>query len=213
MNRFLIAIFTVLLVQSQARSQSTETPKFEVAAEFTSLEREGFGTRRSEAGFGGRFTFNLNRLVSLETATYYFPKRCFDCQNNGNLTEVFGGVKVGKQFEKWGIFAKARPGIASFSDGKTNIEPDPASPVFPFRFEPERLTTFAADVGGVVEFYCSKRIVTRFDAGDTLIHFGRRRADFIAFNSTTATFFIAPLTLPPRTAHNFQFMASVGWRF
>lgn len=211
MNRFLIGILALLLLQSHAQSQSTEPPKFEVAAEFTSLERKSFGDRRTEPGVGGRFTFNLNRIVSLEAATYFLPKRCFDCQNNGNLTEVFGGVKVGKRFEKWGIFGKARPGIASFSAGKTNIVSDPAIPGFPFRLEDERLTTFAADVGGVVEFYPSKRIVTRFDAGDTLIHFGRQSVGVITFNS--GTFTVVPFMLPAKTTHNFQFMASVGFRF
>ena len=213
MNRFLIAILTVLLLQSQAQSQSTETPKFEVAAEFTTLEREDFTGRRTEPGFGGRFTFNLNRIVALETATYFFPKRCFSCRNNGNVTEVLGGVKVGKRFEKWGIFGKARPGIASFSEGKVNIVPDPTIPGFPFRFEDERLTTFAADVGAVVEIYCSKRIVTRFDAGDTIIHFGPRPAEIIAFNPATSTYSLTPFTLPSRTTHNFQFVTSVGFRF
>ena len=31
-------------------------------------------------------------------------------------------------------------------------------------------TKFAVDLGGVLEVYPSNRIVTRFEAGDTLIH-------------------------------------------
>ncbi len=212
MNRFLIALLSVFLLQSQAQSQSDEVPKFEVAAEFTTLERPAFGERRTEPGFGGRFTYNLNRVVSLEAAGYFFPKRCFQCQNDGNITEVVGGVKIGKRFEKWGIFGKARPGVASFSQGKVTILPDPTIPGFPFRFEVERLNGFAADLGGVLEFYPSKRIVTRFDAGDTIIHLGPRQTEFIAFDSTRG-FFLQPFRLDSRTTHNFQFMASVGFRF
>lgn len=213
MNRFLLAIITVLLFQNQAQSQSTETPKFEVAAEFTTLEREEFGRRRTEPGIGARFTFNLNRIVSLETAGYFFPKKCFGCANGGNVTEVLGGVKVGKRFEHWGIFGKARPGVVSFSRGKFNVVPNPNIPAFPFEFVPDRLNSFAADVGGVVEFYPSKHLVTRFDAGDTIIHFGKRPVQVITFDSATSTFSLVPFTLPARTTHNFQFMASVGWRF
>jgi hypothetical protein len=213
-SRFLVPLLSVFLLQSQAQSQSqtTETPKYEVAAEFTTLARETFVVR-TDAGFGARFTFNLNRVVSLETAAYYLPSQCNVCVNNGTVTEVLGGVKIGKRFEHWGIFGKARPGIVSFSRGQFRVTPDPSIPGFPFRFDPERLTTFATDVGAVLEFYPSKHIVTRFDAGDTIMRFGRRRIDGITFDQTTNTFGIMPFTLPARTANNFQFMASVGYRF
>ena len=211
-TRFLIVILSVFVLQAQAQSQSTEPPKFEVAAEFTTLARETY-VPRTDAGFGARFTFNLNRVVSLETAGYFLPTQCNVCVNNGNVTEVLGGVKIGKRFEHWGIFGKARPGIVSFSRGQFRVTSDPSIPGFPFQFVPERLSTFATDVGGVVEFYPSKRIVTRFDAGDTIIHFGRRPAEVIAFDSTTSTFSLVPYTLPARTSHNPQFMASVGFRF
>jgi hypothetical protein len=212
MNRFLLTLLSVFLLQSQAMSQSDEVPKFEVAAEFTTLERPGFGERRTEPGFGGRFTYNLNRVVSLEAAGYFFPKRCFQCQNDGNITEVVGGVKIGKRFEKWGIFGKARPGVASFSQGKVTIFDDPTIPGFPFRFEVERLTGFAADLGAVLEFYPTKRIVTRFDAGDTIIHLGPRQTEIISFDSTRGLF-LQPFRFGSRTTNNFQFVASVGFRF
>lgn len=213
-TRFLVALLSVFLLQSQAQSQSqtTETPKYEVAAEFTTLARQTFEPR-TDAGFGARFTFNLNRVVSLETAGYFLPSQCNVCVNNGTVTEVLGGVKIGKRFEHWGIFGKARPGIVSFSRGQFKVTPDPSIPGFPFQFTPERLTTFATDVGAVLEFYPSKHIVTRFDAGDTFMRFGRRHADVIIFDQTTNTFGLQPFTLPPRTANNFQFMASVGYRF
>ena len=69
------------------------------------------------------------------------------------------------------------------------------------------------DVGGVVEFYPSKRIVTRFDAGDTIIHFGRRNMNTIVFDPVTNTIGPGINRLPARTSHNFQFMTSIGFRF
>jgi hypothetical protein len=206
------AAFVILFAQSQAFSQSEELPKFEVAAEFTSLERDAFNGR-TEPGVGGRFTYNLNRVFSLEAAGYFFPKRCLVCRNNGRVTEALGGVKVGKRFDKWGIFAKARPGVVSFSEGAFNILQPPASVFDAIEFERSRLTNFAVDLGGVVEFYPSKHIVTRFDAGDTLIHFTRRTTNALQFNPVTSTFTLIPITSPARTTHNFQFMASVGFRF
>jgi hypothetical protein len=60
------------------------------------------------------------------------------------------------------------------------------------------------DIGGVLEFYPSSRIVTRFDAGDTMIRFGSVALPF-GFTELNVT--------PPETIHNFQFSAGVGFRF
>ena len=214
-THLMIALLGVLLMQSQAQSQSqsTEPPKFEVAAEFTTLEREAYPNSITAPGGGVRFTYNLNRMISFEAAGYFFPKQCDVCGTRGNVAEVLGGVKIGKRFEHWGIFGKARPGVVSFSQGKFSVIPDPSNPGFPFQFIPHQLTSFATDLGGVVEFYPSRRIVTRFDAGDTIIHFGRRPVQAIFFDPATSTYRLEPFTLPARTTNNFQFMASVGFRF
>jgi hypothetical protein len=178
------------------------------------LEREAFSQRRTEPGFGGRFTYNLNEVFSLEAAGYFFPKRCFPCRNSGTITQGVAGVKVGKRFEKWGVFAKARPGAISFSEGTFDVRLPPVGfPLIPFQFEMKRLTSFAMDVGGVVEFYPSKRIVTRFDIADTIIHFNRRNMNTVLFNQLTNEFTPATIMIPARTSHNFQFMTSVGFRF
>ncbi|HJP93318.1 MAG TPA: hypothetical protein VJ875_15275 [Pyrinomonadaceae bacterium] len=213
MKTLMITMIVLISLPSLARSQSQEPPKFEVAAEFTTLERDATFEQRTEPGFGGRFTLNLNKVFSLETAGYFFPKRCFTCNNNGRVTEVLGGVKVSKRFEKWGIFAKARPGVISFSKGEFNVIEVPSSPSFPFVFKVDRLNSFATDIGGGLEFYPSRRIVTRFDAGDTIIHFKQRLVNMIAFDPLTNTFILQPAILPARTTHNFQFIASVGFRF
>jgi len=214
MSRTLFVLAVIFLIQLQAFAQSQELPKFEVAGEFTTLERQALSQRRTEPGFGGRFTYNLNEVFSLEAAGYFFPKRCFQCRNGGNIAEGLAGVKAGKRFEKWGIFAKARPGAISFSEGTFDAFPPPVGfPLFPIQFELKRLTTFAMDVGGVVEFYPSKHIVTRFDAGDTIIHFNRRNMTTVLFNELTNTFTPVTIPIPARTTHNFQFVTSVGFRF
>ena len=214
MNRSLFIVAVVLLLQSPAvsQSQSQQLPKFEVAGEFTTLEREDFTGLRTDPGVGGRFTYNLNRVFSLEAAGYYFPKRCFFCRNAGRITEGLAGVKAGKRFEKWGVFAKARPGVITFSEG-TFDQFTVVGPAFPIVFERSRLTTFAMDVGGVVEFYPTKHLVTRFDVGDTIIHFGRRSFDTVLFNPIDNTFTSTQITMPARTTHKLQFITSVGWRF
>ena len=112
------------------------------------------------------------------------------------------------------VFAKARPGVVSFSDGTFDtIPPVVTFPLFPTFFELKRLTTFAADVGGVVEFYPSKRIVTRFDFGDTIMHFKRRNLNTVLFDPVTDISTPVQIPVPARTSHSFQFITSVGFRF
>jgi hypothetical protein len=212
-THFVVVAIAILFIHSTAPGQSQDPPKFEVAGEFTTLERDANTT---EPGFGGRFTYNLNRIFAIEAAGYFFPRSCFDCRDNGRATEALGGVKVGRRFGSWGLFGKARPGVVSFSAGNTDIVSspnNPAFPGFPFRFETSRATHFATDIGGALEFYPSKRIVTRFDAGDTIIHYGSRTSNFLQFDGTTNTYTLVPFTIGSRTTHNFQFMASVGFRF
>jgi hypothetical protein len=216
---FAIKVITVCLSLGlvAARGQSSDLPKFEVGADFTTIT---FGPGQTELGLGGRLTYNLNKHVALEGAGFFFPRSCQFCArgNNGRITEGLFGVKVGKRFEKWGIFAKARPGVISFSQGKFNLVPTNGTPptgvgVFPFDFRFERLTTPAFDVGGVLEFYPSKRIVTRLDFGSTIIHYGPRSFNTPVFNSTTNTYTLVPSTIPSQTRGSFQATVGVGWRF
>ena len=213
MNRrlMLLAISFLVVTQADALAQKPDLPKFEVAGEFSTLERDGFNGAQTEPGVGVRFTYNLNRSFAFETAGYLFPRQCDICRNAGNASQVVAGVKVGKRFDSWGIFAKARPGVVSFSRGEFNPI-GVASPAF-IDFETNRITSFATDLGGVLEFYPSPRIVTRFDVGDTIIHFRRRTINGVTFDPVTQQLSLFPFTRPARTTHNFQFIASVGWRF
>ena len=207
----LLAISFLLLTHSNSLAQSQDLPKFEAAVEFSSLARNSFESK-NEPGVGARFTFNLNRSVAFEAAGYFYPDKCFSCRNGGNMSQFVAGAKVGKRFEKWGVFAKARPGVVSFSRGEFNLVPIVTGPL-PFEVEINRVNSFAVDLGGVLEFYPTKKIVTRFDAGDTIIHFGRRTINGVAFNPFTQDVTFIPITQPARTTHNFQFTAGVGFRF
>ena len=203
----------MLVIAPSAIGQTEDPPRYEAAAEFVTLNRDDLFGIRTEPGLGGRFTYNLNKNVALEAAAYFFPRNCFDCLNNGRITEAVGGLKAGKRFKTWGIFAKARPGIVSFSKGRLEILPGGPFPAFPFVFEVKPMANFAADLGGVLEFYPSRRIVTRFDAGDTIINIRQQTRNGLNFDPATNTFILVPITLPGRTTHNFQFSASVGFRW
>ena len=188
--------------KAQTKPQPEEIPKYELAAEFTSLS---LVADESKAGFGGRFTYNLNRSVAVKAAGYLFQ---------GGISQSFFGVKAGKRSQKWGIFAKARPGLMSVSDGKFDIVAIPGDTgPFPFRFVTSRQTSFALDVGGVLEFYPSKKIVTRFDFGVPIIFNRSYTAHTFSFNPETGQTVLIPVTIPAETRGGLQFTAGVGFRF
>lgn len=133
--------------------------------------------RMSEAGAGVRIGYNLTKHVALEGEVNFFPNEnavAFD--RGGNLTQGQFGVKVGKRFDKLGFFAKARPGFLNFSQvltqtGTQSVTFNGQTIVFPV-FEIRRRNFFSMDVGGVVEFYPSRRVLVRFDVGDTMVYEG-----------------------------------------
>lgn len=196
---------------TQTRAQEKDAPKVEVGVQFTTLEVAqptdsfGFGGGTiTQPGFGGRFTYNLTDYLAVEAEGNFLPQKdTFE----GRITQAQFGVKAGKRFRKFGVFAKARPGFVSFGETFTvERSTNPGDVFFPFIFDTERRTHFSFDVGGVLEFYPSRKIVTRFDAGDTIIRYGERND--LDFNRPDPLF-----KRPAETRHNFQFTAGVGFRF
>jgi hypothetical protein len=199
------------------RQQTTDkNRRFEIGVQFTSLMRSGDGDRN---GFGGRVgydfaTFGSGRYVATaEAEINYLPGDRFvgfsavglGSRRDGRVLQGLFGAKVGRKFEKFGIFAKARPGFVQYSRGKQNISGTPLN----LQFTTNSETNAALDVGGVLEFYPTKRITTRFDAGDTIVRFGQRTATgFDFFNQQ-----FVPAVLRSETKHNFQFSAGIGFRF
>lgn len=94
----------------------------------------------------------------------------------GAMTQLLGGVRIGARNERFGLFAKVRPGVARFADDF--LAPGIACiAVFP---PPESClaerTSFALDLGSVVEVYPSRRTLLRVDLGSTHIWY-RPRGD------------------------------------
>ncbi len=206
-----------------ATTGDDSTPKFEVGAQFTSLTLNPprqlagspviFGENRpqTESGLGGRFTFNLADSIGLESVINYFPtSEGVAAGATGRILQGQFGVKAGKRFKRFGIFGKARPGFVSFDRSVNLVGTRPFNfGGFTFiegLFETGRRTFFANDLGGVLEFYPSRRWVMRFDVGDTMIHYGERSIRTIFVNPTF-------VTAPPEKRHNFQFTSGFSFRF
>jgi hypothetical protein len=207
------AVLALLLTGGEARAQQEEedAPKVEVGAEFSSLSFNPPAFKR-EVGVGARVTYNLDPHVSLEAEVNFFPSggtRGF-LSGGGSVLQGQFGVKAGRRFRNFGVFAKARPGFVSF-DGAftpvlagTEVINGVTFPVVDFTHV-SRTTHFSADVGGVLEVYASRRVKARFDIGDTIIRYGPH--DELDFSreppfSRTAT----------QVTHNFQFSAGLTLR-
>jgi hypothetical protein len=167
--------------------------------------------RKTEPGGGGRFGYNLSRHVALEAEGNFFP-RDRDAEG-GRKMQVLVGVKTGKRFDKVGLFAKARPGLVRYGKGDyrqqgfcITIFPPPIS-----CFQPVAKTNFAIDLGGVFEWYPSKRAIVRFDVGDTIISFGNHN---VAATDLSPGGIIRPVVLarPSETTHNLQGSIGIGFR-
>jgi len=208
----LVAVVVCLLLnpagaRAQSQAAKDDPPRLEVGVHFSALTLTPSDFYRTEVGFGGRFTANLNDHVALEAETTFFPNsgRSGERRATGRAVQGLFGVKAGRRWEKFGLFAKARPGFVSFSRGR--LVADPAQSASPFIvLDEERATHFAADVGGVLELYVTRRWMARFDVGDTMIRYGEQN---VSVPGLPPTFFL----LPKELRHNLQVSAGIGLRF
>jgi hypothetical protein len=207
MKPCIVLLLTIVACASVAIAQSTKD-KIEIGVQTTSLtlvhpDFPEFDD--TQPGIGGRFTFNFNRSIAAEAEVNFLPKKQFVLTADGSAIQAQFGVKIGKRFEKFGVFGKIRPGflrvnrVASFIPG-AQISGAGAF----FTIEPRAF--FTIDAGGVLEFYPSKRLVVRFDAGDTVIRHPDRFGQ-ISFLDPNVQ-----LIRPAKFNHNFQFTAGVGFR-
>lgn len=172
-----IAVGILMSAAGPARAQS-DVPRFEVGAQYSLLNFDTFAqfskAHRRESGVGGRFTINFNKYVAAEAQIDYFPNEDierigpFNVPLWGSKTLIVYGFKAGIRRDRFGVFAKARPGFVHFSE-----VPGFGCIIGGGSCRQPAKTNFAFDVGGVFEYYPSHRIVVRFDAGDTIIRHKR----------------------------------------
>ena len=146
----LVLFFSCLVSQAQTRivADDEKVPTHEIGGQLFSFRGTdlGFGW-----GAGGRYTYNLNRYIAVDSEVDFF----LPDEGPAYATQGLFGIKAGKRIKRVGVFAKVRPGF------QTN-----------FVVNEREQARFALDVGGVVEFYPDRHVVLRFDAGDVIIPFG-----------------------------------------
>ena len=198
-----ICLFLTIITFTTVSLAQKKTEKVEVGVQVTAVTffDPNFPAHETKPGLGGRVTYNFNDSIAAEAEINFFRQVSGIHFAEGNAVQAQFGVKAGKRFEKFGIFAKVRPGVLSVDDVFSNQ---------PEGLIAKRRNYFTIDAGAVVEFYPSKRPVLRFEAGDTLI---RHPAQFeiVSIPPFTPPF---PLQLvsPAKYNHNFQFSAGIGFR-
>lgn len=214
----LVALATLCLFfapQDRLLAQSGGAPRFEVGGQFSALTTNSPSSDTS-AGFGGRFTVNLTDNVAAEAQADFYPGNSggFSQFNGGRISSAVFGIKAGKRFDSFGIYAKARPGLIHFSRTLAGFHADPDIVPTTFVADIRARTEFATDVGAVLEFYPTRRIVTRFDIGDMIVRYGERTTNIpVLSDGATPAVSLVPFTQPSVTRHNFQFSAGIGFRF
>jgi hypothetical protein len=166
--------------------------KYEVALHFTTLNV----TEKSDhdSGVGVRFTYNLTKYLGLEAEGNSFAQTREGRGNNE--TQGLFGVRAGVRKSRYGLFAKARPGVTRFY--LLGVTPGPNV------FE-QGHSRFAMDVGGIFEYYPTRRTAVRVDVGDTMVHF--KTGDFFYQRLDE------PMFVQRRLSHNLQVNIGFAFRF
>jgi hypothetical protein len=204
---FYSALIVLLIASGEVRSQTVR--KVEVGAQFTTLSLPPNDYERyTEAGFGGRVTFNINDSIAIEGEGNFFPnKNVFGYLGEGRAAQAQFGVKAGRRYKTFGVFAKARPGFLTVGD-VFSYHPGSSTPSPGFLGYHTRIgreTHFTTDLGGVLEFYPTRKTLVRFDAGDTVVRFGPHYEP--GSNNYTQVVKVAS-----ELKHNLQITAGVGFR-
>ena len=125
-----IYLFLVVVTLASVAVGQPHKDKLEIGVHSSSLTvfDPDFVGDITHGGFGGRVTYNFNRSFAADAEINFFPDKQQSLSTEGNAIQAQFGLKAGKRFEKFGIFAKLRPGILSVDDVLT-VLPGPISVV------------------------------------------------------------------------------------
>lgn len=189
-------VLLLSLLNAPAVPGQERPPRFDAGPVFSFLHQTNAETP-NQFDLGGRFSYNLSPHIALEAEYLVSPFRpsASGISEGGRISQGFLGAKAGWRRQKWGVYGKLRPGFVAYSNTINGI-------TLPSSLRTSWLMQPAFDVGGVAEFYLSRRILFRYDAGDTIIFYRRR--------TLTAH---PPLAIAGFTRHAFQFSTGLSFRF
>jgi len=197
---FSVVAFVFVFGTCELQAQTLEH-KVEVGLHYSSINLTPLDSRR-ESGGGVRLSYNINDYLAVEAEGNIFEFAIGDHPTDDVLAvQGLIGVKAGLRKRRVGVFAKVRPGVANFPMLKVNRRF--CSLILPCEGSGRSGSRFALDTGAVLEFYPTKKIILRFDVGDTMIRF----KDDSLFRSSGL------VRINDGFSHNFQWGVGVGFRF
>ncbi len=147
--RFAALLLAVFAVPFPGASQA-----FELGAQLTGMHLHKID--EAPFGVGARFHYNVTPYAAADAEWTKYPQN--SSGNFGETAALIGG-RAGKRFSRVGLFVKARFGVVHFG-GRY------------FEQRLDRRTHALADIGGILEFYPSRRTFVRIDQGDAIIYYG-----------------------------------------
>lgn len=147
-------------INCQAQNNYT---RVEIGGQFGTIRQtpDG-GGGKNFPGFGGRFDWNLNRRLALETEIDFFLEHSASLlliQGGQTFQAVFGLRAKVVQTRKLSVFGLVRPGLLHFSDVLSNKMGSAGG------YQKITPTYFELNLGGGIEYYLSPRWVLRADIG------------------------------------------------
>ena len=207
-----VCLFLAVITFASASIAQSKKDKVEIGVQSTSLTLfdPDFDFDHTRPGVGGRVTYNFNRSIAAE-GNYFTREHRFRLPNpEGHMFQGQFGLKIGKRFEKWGAFGKFRPGFVGFTRVNKLVREFPQLrnqiPTIAGEWRVGKVAYPSLDIGGVVEFYISRRWMTRFDIGDTVIRYGEVSTDSLSAR-------VAILRRGVEYHHNLQVSSGFAFRF
>jgi len=156
---------------------------FELGVQFTGMHLHKID--EAPLGVGTRFDYNFRSFAAAELELMHYPEN-----PSGNFGEstVMLGTRLGKHFDRFGVFGIVRSGVIHFGGGY-------------FTQRLDQKTHSMMDVGGALEYYPNRRTVMRIDLGDAIVYYGNARL------------FNRPNPDGLGTVHNLQPGFGFGFRF
>jgi hypothetical protein len=111
----------------------------------------GHGCRQYNSGAGFNFNFNLTRGFGFDSTVNLLPAQ----GGSKAMTVGLFGIKWGERWQHVGLFGKVRPGFIYYEKAMSGRGV----------YTAESLSRFAADFGGIVEVYPSRKSTIRFGCG------------------------------------------------
>jgi hypothetical protein len=135
--------------------------RFEFGAQFSTVRLTNTDLGATDySGFGGRFDWNLNRRLALESQIDFFPEHAvplLTIQGGRTIQAVFGVRAKVIQTRRLSVFGLIRPGFFHFTD-VLYFNPNSTA-----GFGERAETHFALNLGGGLEYYLNPRWVLRAD--------------------------------------------------